>query len=128
MDQFIGGGSLGWITVGLVWKPTYNPIKNALFTLVVSIGILVLIGSLAAFATHGISIGFERIVRAFLFDISGGRAFLFETGFETAVLWLLTILVRVILLFVCMFGSNHVGNKRKFNYAAKKPTKNWSDT
>ncbi|MGC1495330.1 MAG: hypothetical protein WA790_05940 [Sulfitobacter sp.] len=91
---------LGWFVVGQLWSCTSSTLKNAFVSIFASTLILSCVGSIAAILSHTFSIGFKDVYQAILSDFLGASAYFFETGFETAALWLPIILTKVTVLLL----------------------------
>ena len=88
----------GWFVPKIFWISKDNIFSSVLFCFICSFVTMSLTAGVLAMLVNSFEVGFPKMLAAFFSDVWGGIAFRLETGFETGLGWLVTLIIRIITL------------------------------
>ena len=89
---------VGWIIPDLFWWKKFGVMIRVIICSVSSFAALSVIGALLAFTTHLSEYGMGKVISAAIADINAAVYYFTEVGWETGVVWLPLILVKMIIM------------------------------
>lgn len=90
--------ALGWWITGLYWRSRIAFLLRLPLTIGATFCTMTIVGALGSLIAHMASTSFKQILSAIFEDPIGAIFYFSETGWETGVLWIPAMVLRIVVL------------------------------